>query len=53
MSKEPGAIHEEVEDGLEAVLPMLSEEDRDKLAAARAVMPIWMAEPVSVHLAHA
>ncbi len=44
---------QEVEDGLEAVLPTLSEEDRDELAAARAVMPNWMAEPVSVHLAHA
>ena len=43
---------EEVEDGLEAVLPTLSEADRDELAAARAVMPIWMAEPVSARLAH-
>ena len=43
---------EEVEDGLEAVLPTLSEADRDELAAARAVMPIWMAEPVSARLSH-
>ena len=43
---------EEVECGLEAVLPTLSEAERDELAAARAVMPIWMAEPLSVHLAH-
>ena len=43
---------EEVEDGLEAVLPTLSEAERDELAAARAVMPIWMAEPVSARLAH-
>ena len=42
----------EVEDGLEAVLPTLSDADRDELAAARAVMPIWMAEPVSARLAH-
>ena len=42
----------EVEDGLEAVLPTLSETDRDELAAARAVMPIWMAEPVSARLVH-
>ena len=40
----------EVEDGLEAVLPTLSEADRDELAVARAVMPIWMAEPVSARL---
>ena len=43
---------EEVEDSLEAVLPTLSEADRDEHAAARAVMPIWMAEPVSARLAH-
>lgn len=42
----------EVEDGLEAILPTLSAADRDELAAARAVMPIWMAEPVSARLAH-
>ncbi len=43
---------EEVEDGLEAVLPTLSEADREELVAARAVMPLWMAEPVSARLAH-
>ena len=43
---------EEVEDTLEAVLPTLSEAERDELAAARAVMPIWMAEPVSARLSH-
>ncbi|MDE0386797.1 MAG: DUF6088 family protein [Defluviicoccus sp.] len=43
---------EEVDDSLEAVLPTLSEEDRDELATARAVMPIWMAEPVSARLSH-
>ncbi len=43
---------EEVEDGLEAVLKTLSEADREELAAARATMPIWMAEPVSARLAH-
>ena len=42
----------EVEDGLEAILPALSEADWDELAAARAVMPIWMAEPVSARLTH-
>ena len=43
---------EEVEDSLEAVLPKLSEEDRDELSAARAIMPIWIAEPVSARLSH-
>lgn len=43
---------EEVEDSLETVMPTLSEDDRDELAAARAVMPIWMAEPVSARLSH-
>ena len=43
---------EEVKESLEAVLPTLSDEDRKELAAARALMPIWMAEPVSAHLSH-
>ena len=43
---------EEIEDGLDAVLPSLSVEDLNELSAARAVMPIWMAEPMSVRLAH-
>ena len=43
---------EEIEDGLEAVLPTLSAEELDELAVARAVMPIWMAEPVSARLPH-
>ena len=42
---------EEVEDALDAVLPSLSAEDLDELSAARAVMPIWMAEPLSMRLA--
>ncbi len=43
---------EEVEDGLESVLSTLSDADRDELAVARAVLPIWMAEPLSARLAH-
>jgi len=43
---------EEIEGGLEAVLPTLSEESRIELAAKRAIMPIWMAEPVSARLSH-
>ena len=44
---------EEVEDGLELVLPKLSEADRTELAGTRNVMPIWMAEPVSARLVNA
>ena len=44
---------EEIEDNLEAVLPALSEEELDELSAARAIMPNWMAEPVSARLSHA
>ncbi len=44
---------EEVENSLEAVLPALSAEDLDELSAARAVMPIWMAESVSARIADA
>ncbi len=42
----------EVEDGLEAILPELSSDDLDELAVARAVMPNWMAEPVSARLSY-
>ena len=42
---------EEVEAGLEAIRPKLSVEDMRELAASRAVMPAWMAEPVSAMVA--
>ena len=42
----------EVEDCLDAVLPKLTQEDLDELAAARAVMPRWMADPLNTRLAH-
>jgi len=42
----------EVDDSLEAILPKLSESERDELAAARAMMPMWMAKPVSSHFEH-
>ena len=42
----------EVEGSLDAVLPQLSERELDELAAARAVMPRWMAEPLSARLAN-
>ena len=43
----------EVDEGLDAVLPMLSQEDLEELSVARAIMPIWMAEPVSARIANA
>ena len=43
----------EVEEGLEAILPGLSGTEVDELAAARALMPNWMAESISAHLTHA
>ena len=42
----------EVEEGLEAVCTKLSAEDFRELAASRAVMPAWMAEPVSAMVAN-
>ena len=42
----------EVEKSLDAVLPVLSQEDLNELSAAQAVMPGWMAEPLSARLAH-
>ena len=42
----------EVEEGLAAVRSKLSAEDLDELAASRAVMPAWMAEPVSAMVAN-
>ncbi|MCY3598516.1 MAG: DUF6088 family protein [Gammaproteobacteria bacterium] len=41
----------EVEKSLDAVLPTLSGEDLSELSAVRAVMPAWMAEPLSARLA--
>ena len=41
---------EEVEYALDAVLPELSADELDELAAARAVMPHWMAKSVSLQL---
>ncbi len=43
----------EIEEGLEAVLPGLSATEIHELAAARAIMPIWMAESISARLTHA
>ncbi len=41
----------EVEKSLDAVLPALTQEDLNELSAAQAVMPGWMAEPLSARLA--
>ena len=43
----------EVERSLDAVLPKLSRQEVNELAAARTVLPNWMAEPLSRRLAHA
>ena len=42
----------EVDYGLDAVVPELSAVELDELAAARAVMPHWMAESVSARLSY-
>ena len=42
---------EEVEENLETLGHMLSPEDIEELAATRAVMPAWLAEPVSAMVA--
>ena len=42
---------QEVAAGLEAIRPKLSADDMQELAASRAVMPAWMAEPVSAMVA--
>jgi len=41
----------EVEDALATVVSRLSDDDVAELAAARAIMPAWMAEPVSALVA--
>ncbi len=41
---------EEVEDALDAVLPTFSETEMEELSAARAVLPMWMAEPLSARI---
>ena len=43
---------EEVEEGLEAIGRKFSPEDIQELAASRALMPAWMAEPVSAMVAN-
>ncbi len=42
----------EIEDGLDVVLPKLSKEDLEQLAAARAILPMWIAEPLGARFAH-
>ena len=42
----------EIETGINAIMPKLSAEDFDDLAAARAVLPAWMAGPLSARFAH-
>ena len=44
---------EEVEENLAVIERNLNEEDLDELASARAVMPAWIAKPISVMVAEA
>lgn len=44
---------DEIEDNLEAVWPKLSQDELNELATARAILPNWMAKPLSAHIAHA
>ena len=44
---------QEVEDSLSVIGRKLSAEDMDELAASRAMMPAWIAEPVSARVAGA
>lgn len=43
----------EVEDGLERLTPRISAEDLTELASVRAVLPAWLAEPISRLVARA
>ena len=43
----------EVEDGLERLAPRISAEDLAELASVRAVLPAWLAQPISRLVAHA
>jgi len=44
---------EEVEERLGAIMPTLTKSEMEELSAARALMPNWMAEPVSAKLSRA
>ena len=43
---------DEIEDSLKAILPELSAGELGELATVRAVMPNWIAEPLSARIAH-
>ena len=43
---------DEVEESLDAVIPQLTREDLSDLAAARDVVPAWMAKPLNRRLVH-
>ncbi|MYB51878.1 MAG: type IV toxin-antitoxin system AbiEi family antitoxin domain-containing protein [Acidobacteriia bacterium] len=44
---------EEVDDGLDRLAPRISDDDLAELASARAVLPAWLAEPISRLVARA
>ena len=43
----------EVHDGLKRLAPRISDEDLAELASVRAVLPAWLAEPISRMVANA
>ena len=43
---------QEIENALNRVVPSLSASDREELASLQGVMPVWMAQPISKHLAY-
>lgn len=43
----------EVQDGLKRLAPRISDEDLAELASVRAVLPAWLAEPISRLVVHA
>ena len=43
---------QEIEDALETVVPRLPAENRKEFGSLRAIMPAWLAQPVSMRLPH-
>ena len=42
----------EINEQLDAIIPKLSPDELEELSSTRAVMPIWMAQPLSARIAH-
>ena len=43
----------EIDESLDTVWPTLTEEDLEELYSARAILPVWMASPISSRMANA